>query len=106
MDLPSLAAGTGNHGAATPAPHSVPDGGRTRAGATNPAQAARPTPPAPRTPPARALEFSVDAATGRPLVRVLDTDTGEVVRQIPGDESLALARALDQLQGRRLDTKA
>jgi flagellar protein FlaG len=36
----------------------------------------------------RNLEFSVDEATGRSVVRVIDSDTGEMVRQIPPDQIL------------------
>lgn len=42
----------------------------------------------------RQLEFRVDDATGDTVITVRDAQTGEVVRQIPGDETLRLARAL------------
>lgn len=45
------------------------------------------------------LRFVTDTASGRILVQVVDAETSEVVRQIPPDEMLALARALDALQG-------
>ncbi|MGH8671484.1 MAG: flagellar protein FlaG [Burkholderiales bacterium] len=45
------------------------------------------------------VRFSVDEGTGKTIVRVVDTDTDELVRQIPSEETLAIARALDQLQG-------
>lgn len=48
---------------------------------------------------ARNLEFSVDQETGITVVKVMDTQTNEVIRQIPGEEALAIARALDKLQG-------
>ena len=43
----------------------------------------------------RSLEFHVDENSGRVIVTVLDSDTGETVRQIPREEVMALA---DQLQ--------
>ena len=36
----------------------------------------------------RNLEFSVDEETGQQVIRVIDTDTGELVRQIPPDQIL------------------
>jgi len=42
----------------------------------------------------RQLEFRVDDSTGRTVVTVKDLDTGEVIRRIPGDETLRLARSL------------
>ena len=50
--------------------------------------------------------FSTDADTGRVVVKITDTATGELVRQIPMEEMLALAKSLDRLQGLLLQTKA
>jgi len=48
----------------------------------------------------RNLEFSVDdAAVGKTVVKVVDQETGEMIRQIPSQEVLDIARALDRLQG-------
>lgn len=47
----------------------------------------------------RDLQFSVDDSTGETVIRVIDTQTKEVIRQIPPDEMLALARALLQMSG-------
>jgi flagellar protein FlaG len=44
----------------------------------------------------RAVEFRLDDATGKTVVTVRDTATDEVIRQIPSDEMLRLARHLDQ----------
>ena len=46
---------------------------------------------------ARSLEFDVDEASERTVVRVLDTETKEIVRQIPSDEVLALAAQLREV---------
>jgi flagellar protein FlaG len=42
----------------------------------------------------RNLEFSIDKTSGRVVVKVIATDTGEVVRQIPTEEVLKLADSL------------
>ncbi|MBZ0105903.1 MAG: flagellar protein FlaG [Sulfuricella denitrificans] len=46
----------------------------------------------------RGLEFSVDSATKRPIVKMVDMETGEVIRQIPSDETLAISRSIDHFQ--------
>jgi flagellar protein FlaG len=48
---------------------------------------------------AQNLRFSVDDATGKMVVRVVDTSTGEVIRQVPNEELLAISRSIDRLQG-------
>ncbi len=57
-------------------------------------------------PVARSLQFSVDDATGKTVVKVVDAATQEVIRQMPSEEVLAIARALDRLQGLLLKGKA
>lgn len=42
----------------------------------------------------RQLQFQVDADSGRTIVRVVNPETKELIRQIPGDEVLKLARAI------------
>lgn len=46
----------------------------------------------------RNLQFSVDDSTKRVVVKVVDTQTGELVRQIPSEETLAIARSIDTMQ--------
>ena len=46
----------------------------------------------------RTLQFSVDSATDRVVVRLTDTETGEVIRQIPSEETLEIARSIGQFQ--------
>ena len=46
----------------------------------------------------RDLEFSVDEELGRPIVHVVDRNTQEVIRQIPSDVALRLARNLQSHQ--------
>jgi flagellar protein FlaG len=52
------------------------------------------------------LEFSIDQHSGRPLLRVIDLETGQLIRQIPSEEVLAIARALDHVQGLLLQQRA
>jgi len=47
----------------------------------------------------RELEFSVDEETHLRLVKVVDTQTHEVIRQFPSEEVVQIAKALDRLQG-------
>lgn len=54
----------------------------------------------------RGLQFSVDEDTHKTVVRVVDTQTNEVIRQMPSEEALAIAKALDKLQGLLLRQKA
>lgn len=42
----------------------------------------------------RELQFQVDEDSGEVVVRVRDATTGEVIRQIPGEDALRMARAL------------
>ena len=46
----------------------------------------------------RTLQFRVDDISGRSVVTVLDTETEEVIRQIPSDEMLVLSHKLAQLR--------
>lgn len=52
------------------------------------------------------LEFSVDADTDRTVVKVIDQDTKEVIRQMPTAEALEIAKALDRVQGLMIRQKA
>ncbi|TXI93619.1 MAG: flagellar protein FlaG [Burkholderiaceae bacterium] len=45
------------------------------------------------------LEFTVDDAEGNIVVKVVDQQTKEVLRQIPSEEALEIAKSLDKLQG-------
>lgn len=50
-------------------------------------------------PVAQELMFSVDDDTGRAVIKIIDSSTDEVIKQIPSEEILAIAKALDKLQG-------
>jgi flagellar protein FlaG len=52
------------------------------------------------------LRFETDKETGRTIVQVVDAQTNEVIRQIPSDEMLAIARNIDHMKGLLLKQKA
>ncbi|HHJ17645.1 MAG TPA: flagellar protein FlaG [Gammaproteobacteria bacterium] len=43
----------------------------------------------------RDLQFSVDKASGRTIIKVVDSETDQVIRQIPSEETLRIAEQLD-----------
>lgn len=47
----------------------------------------------------RALQFSVDEESGETVVKVVDSETKEVIRQIPSEELLAIANRLRSTAG-------
>lgn len=51
------------------------------------------------------LGFSVDKSLDRPVVIVRNTETGEVVRQIPTDVVVRMARSIDDMKGLLLNAK-
>lgn len=52
------------------------------------------------------LEFTVDNDTGKVIVKMVDKETAQVIRQFPSEEMLALTRAMDKLQGLLIQRKA
>lgn len=46
----------------------------------------------------RKLNFSVDDATEKVIVRVMDEESGEVIRQVPATEMLRISAHLKQLR--------
>ncbi len=54
----------------------------------------------------RELEFTVDEETDRVIVKVYDAETQEVIRQIPAEEVLNMARHLARGDGLLLKAKA
>lgn len=49
----------------------------------------------------RNLNFSIDEDSGRMVVKVIDAESEEVIRQIPPEEMLAVARRLRELSDER-----
>ena len=52
------------------------------------------------------LEFSIDEDTGTSVVKIVDKETEEVIRQIPSAEMLSIAKALDTIKGLLFHQKA
>ncbi len=50
-------------------------------------------------PVAQNLQFSIDEDTGTTVIKIIDSSTDEVIKQIPPEEILAVAKAIDKLQG-------
>lgn len=54
----------------------------------------------------RDLQFTVDKDTERVVLKVVDRQSGKVIRQIPSEEALEIAKALDDLKGLIITEKA
>lgn len=52
------------------------------------------------------LSFSIDDASGSQIVKIMDIQTKQVIRQFPSEEAVAIAQALDKLQGLLIKDKA
>lgn len=57
-------------------------------------------------PVAQDLLFTIDKDSGKTIVRIVDSATDEVIRQIPSEELVAIAKALNKLQGLLLKQQA
>ncbi len=55
---------------------------------------------------ANGLQFSVDEESKVPVVKLVDLDTKEVIRQIPTEEAISIAQAIDRFQGLLVKEKA
>lgn len=55
---------------------------------------------------AQNLRFSIDEDTGITVIKVLDSQTQEVIRQIPTEEAISIARTLDNVKGLLFNDKA
>ena len=54
----------------------------------------------------QALEFEIDADTKKLVIRLVDTQDGRVLRQVPAPEMLEIARGLDRMQTLLVRAKA
>lgn len=52
------------------------------------------------------IEFTLDQDSGRLIVKMVDLETQQVIRQFPSEEMLALIKAMDKLQGLLVEQKA
>ena len=87
--------------------------------ATDPVVAQKPAPPDPQKAAQAAkeindflksssagIEFQVDNQSDRVIVRVVDTETKQLIRQVPTEEMVAISHALDRMTGLLLAQKA
>ena len=44
------------------------------------------------------LEFSVDTDSQKIVVKMVDTSTGQLIRQFPSEQTLAISREIEQFQ--------
>ncbi|KAA1162249.1 flagellar protein FlaG [Pseudoalteromonas distincta] len=51
----------------------------------------------------RSLQFKVDEDSGRDVIKVLDKDSGEVIKQYPSEEVLSLVSKLSESAGILID---
>lgn len=54
----------------------------------------------------RGIEFDINEATSTVVTRVIDQDSGELIRQIPSEEVLRIAERLEESSGTLIDIKA
>lgn len=54
----------------------------------------------------RSLGFSIDEDSGHMVMLIKDTETNELIRQIPGEDVLKLAKQLDDLTGKLFKAQA
>jgi flagellar protein FlaG len=52
------------------------------------------------------INFAIDGTSGVAVVKIVDRSTKDVIRQIPSEEAISLAMALDKLQGLFVREKA
>ncbi len=52
------------------------------------------------------LQFSVEGDNKEVVVRVVDSQTKEVIRQIPSEQMVAISKAMDNLSGLLVQQKA
>lgn len=45
------------------------------------------------------LQFTVDKSTGINVVKIVDTETKQTIRQIPSEEMLSIAHRLEEIKG-------
>ncbi|MCH1931883.1 flagellar protein FlaG [Shewanella sp. A25] len=53
----------------------------------------------------KGLAFKIDEELGEPIVRVIDVTTGDLIRQIPNEEALEIAKKLNEVTGLLMKTE-
>lgn len=51
------------------------------------------------------LEFSLDEDSGRTIVKLIDKETAEILRQYPTEEMISISKAIDKFQGALVSEK-
>ncbi len=54
----------------------------------------------------KGLAFKIDEHSGTNVVSVMDIESGDLIRQIPNEEALKLARKLTEVTGLLMKTEA
>src|SRR5215204_4529348 len=54
----------------------------------------------------RSINFRVDPGSGQMIVSVIDATTGEIIRQVPGEDALKLAQSIEASMSALVDEKA
>ncbi|HBM23372.1 MAG TPA: flagellar protein [Alcanivorax sp.] len=52
------------------------------------------------------VEFQLSEDSGRTIIRLIDRENGELIRQIPPEEALNAAQRLEEMKGRLLNLEA
>ncbi|MCK7634414.1 MULTISPECIES: flagellar protein FlaG [unclassified Shewanella] len=53
----------------------------------------------------KGLAFNIDEDSGMQVVKVIDVSTGELIRQIPNEEALEIAKKLNEVTGLLMKTE-
>lgn len=53
----------------------------------------------------RSVQFERDQAAGKDVIKIVDDETGEIIRQMPPEELLSFMRNLTKMLGNFLDEK-
>jgi flagellar protein FlaG len=55
---------------------------------------------------AQNLQFAINEDTGKMVIKIVDGQTREMIRQMPSEEAVSIARTLDRIQGLLFSDKA
>lgn len=54
----------------------------------------------------RSINFRVDPGSGQMIVSVINANTGEIIRQVPGEDALKLAQSIEASMSAIIDERA
>ncbi|MDM0118181.1 flagellar protein FlaG [Variovorax arabinosiphilus] len=52
------------------------------------------------------IQFEIDKDTDKVIVKVIDRNTGEVIRQVPNEEVVRIAKVMGEMSGLLVDSAA